>query len=79
MRGEHESKADFDTEATSVDWERLVTVNDVAERFGVAPSWVYEKAADGTLPSLKIGVYIRFKPSEIEEFLKANARPRSKQ
>ena len=49
--------------------DRLLSVQEVAQRFGVPVSWVYAKAEDGTLPSYKIGHYRRFRLSEIDEFL----------
>ena len=53
-----------------VDSEPLITVKEVARRFGVPPSWVYSHAEDGSLPSLKIGRYRRFEPEAIEEYLR---------
>ena len=49
--------------------EPLLTVQQVAERFGVPVSWVYQKCDSGELPSRKLGHYRRLVPSEIESFL----------
>ncbi len=48
----------------------LWTVTDLVERLKVSPSWVYSNAANGTLPSVKIGGLLRFIPEEIEAFVK---------
>ena len=50
--------------------DRLLSVQEVAQRFGVPVSWVYAKAEDGTLPSYKVGHYRRFRLPEIDEFLR---------
>jgi excisionase family DNA binding protein len=54
--------------------ERLMTAGQVAARLGVPLSWVYEKSALGIIPSIKVGVYRRFRWSHIEQWLEeANA------
>jgi excisionase family DNA binding protein len=56
--------------------EPLLDVPAVATWLSVAPSWVYARAEDGSLPSFKVGRYRRFKRREIEEWLeKARLRP----
>ena len=57
------------TIAPTADTERLLTVQDVAQRFSVPVSWVYANAEAGHLPSLKIGKYRRFRASELEVYL----------
>ena len=54
--------------------DRLLSVQEVAQRLSVPVSWVYAKAEDGTLPSFKIGHYRRFRLSEIDEFLRRCCR-----
>jgi excisionase family DNA binding protein len=49
--------------------EPLMTASQVAERLGVPKSWVYEKSALGVIPSIKVGVYRRFRWSQIEAWL----------
>lgn len=49
--------------------EPLLTAAQVASNLGVPTSWVYEKSALGVLPSIKVGVYRRFRWSEIERWL----------
>jgi excisionase family DNA binding protein len=49
--------------------EPLMTAADVAKRLSVPVSWVYEKAALGIIPSIKVGVYRRFRWSQVELWL----------
>jgi excisionase family DNA binding protein len=46
----------------------LWKVSDVALYLKVSRSWVYHRAEEGTLPSLRIGGLLRFEPSAIREF-----------
>lgn len=57
----------FSTEA-----ERLLTVQEVAELLRVPVSWVYERTrrrGDQHFPHIKMGKYVRFRPTEIEAYL----------
>jgi len=47
----------------------ILTAEEVAERLKVRTSWVYQAAAAGTLRSYKVGRYVRFVWSEVEEDL----------
>lgn len=49
--------------------EPLLTASQVAAQLGVPKSWVYEKSALGIIPSIKVGVYRRFRWSQIEQWL----------
>jgi excisionase family DNA binding protein len=53
--------------------EKLLTVYDVAEWLGVKPSWV-RSHANGTrrptMPSIKVGNFLRFRREDIEAWLK---------
>jgi excisionase family DNA binding protein len=49
--------------------ERLLTAKELAALWGVNEDWVYERAADGDLPSYKLGHLRRFRASEAEEWL----------
>jgi excisionase family DNA binding protein len=42
--------------------DRLWTPADVATYLQASRSWVYQRAADGTLPALRIGGMLRFDP-----------------
>lgn len=53
--------------------ERLLTVRDVSLILGVSEKEVIELAESGKIPAYKIGgVYLRFKPEQIEEFRKSS-------
>ena len=57
----------------------LLTVNDVAEFLAVSPSLVYRLAADGELPSYRIGKgTLRFRPEDVEEYLDSHAQGRTR-
>ena len=52
--------------------EKLLTVAEVAELFGVDENWVHCHASGKrkpVLPSLKVGKYRRFRSVDIEQFL----------
>jgi len=51
--------------------ERLITVRDVASILGVTEKEVLNLVESAKIPAYKIGgVYLRFKPDQIEEFRK---------
>ena len=58
---------------TQAEPDRILTVHEVAELLRVPVSWVYDHArvsgAD-RLPHFKLGKYLRFKASEIGDWLK---------
>jgi excisionase family DNA binding protein len=45
--------------------EALWTWKEVATYLKASRSWVYQRAEDGTLPSLRIGGFLRFDPSTV--------------
>ena len=47
--------------------ERWVTPEDVAAHLSMTPYWVREMARRGELPATKIGVYWRFRISDVDE------------
>ena len=49
--------------------EKLLSPGEVAERLGVAVSWIYVKAEQGAIPSRKVGRYRKFLWSEIAAWL----------
>ena len=49
----------------------VMTVSEVAEYLRVNPQTVYRKAKVGELPAVRIGRAIRFRRSELEDWLKA--------
>ena len=46
----------------------LWTADDVVRWAQVSRSWVYQQAAAGVLPSLKVGGLLRFNPVEVKAF-----------
>ena len=52
----------------------VLTVSEVAEYLRVNPQTVYRKAKAGELPAVRIGRAIRFRRTELEEWLKAPAK-----
>jgi excisionase family DNA binding protein len=50
--------------------ERLMTVDELAERWQVEPAWVYKKAKDPDFPTIRLGGNIRFAFEDIEEYEK---------
>ena len=49
--------------------ESMMTVRQVAELLGVHENWVYDQAANGELPSYKIGGTRRFDPDELRGWI----------
>ena len=53
------------------DNDRLWTVHDVARYAQVSRSWVYQRAAEGTIPCVKVAGLLRFDPMTIKAFLRS--------
>jgi excisionase family DNA binding protein len=49
--------------------DELIGVEQLAKQLSVPVSWVYSQSASGNLPSLKIGKYVRFRPSDVTRWL----------
>ena len=47
----------------------LLTAQDVAERLGVAPSWVWAQARAGRIPHIRLGRYCRFREEALEAWI----------
>ena len=54
----------------------VMTVSEVAEYLRVNPQTVYRKAKGGEMPALRIGRAIRFRKSELDDWLKNSAATR---
>lgn len=52
----------------------LLSTPQVAKLFEVPESWVREQARLGTLPSIRLGHYVRFKAEEIQRFVAERAK-----
>lgn len=48
--------------------EKLWTASDLARWAGVSRSWVYQHAAAGLLPCIKVGGLLRFDPAAVRKF-----------
>lgn len=56
--------------------QRLLTVEDVAERLSVSPRHVYRMADAGRIPRpLKIGAAVRWNPDAIDEWIAGGCKP----
>ena len=54
--------------------EVLIGVQELSRRTGLPTSWIYAKAEAAELPHLKIGRYVRFRPSEVTAWLEGQRR-----
>lgn len=45
---------------------RLLTVDQVAERLGEKPTWIYDRVRSGELPAVHVGRYVRFRVEVVE-------------
>lgn len=52
--------------------EKYLTVEDVSTLLQVPKSWIYEKTRLNLIPFKKIGKYLRFNKSEIENWVNRN-------
>jgi excisionase family DNA binding protein len=52
----------------------LLDANDVGKRLKLSPRTVADMANEGRLPAYRIGVSLRFKWADIEQFITANCR-----
>ena len=54
----------------------LLTPHQVAELLQVHTDWVYDNAAAGNLPHIRLGRNIRFKPADLDAYLSGEWQPR---
>ena len=59
--------------------ESMMTVRQVAELLGVHENWVYDQAANGELPSYKIGGTRRFDPDELRGWISEHRQAERRQ
>jgi len=50
----------------------LLSAEAAGKLFDVPKTWISEAARRGELPSVRLGHYVRFKPQDLEAFIKAN-------
>jgi excisionase family DNA binding protein len=55
----------------------LLTPQQVADRLGVSERWVRDHATRRSprIPVVKLGALLRFRPADVEEFLRENTLP----
>jgi excisionase family DNA binding protein len=52
------------------DYEQLATVKELAQHLKVPESWIYDKTKrGGDIPVKRIGKYLRFSLSDVEDWL----------
>lgn len=56
----------------------LLRPRDVGRKLGLSVPHVYTLAATGTLPSVKFGRAVRFRPKDIEDFIREHRRGKGK-
>ena len=49
--------------------DRLLTAEEIAQRLGVTPQWVWAQARAGLIPHVRLGRYRRFRESAVEAWL----------
>lgn len=54
---------------------RPLTANEAAALLGISRRSVYRHAADGLIPSVRIGGVVRFPAAELESWLRKRTRP----
>ncbi len=62
---------------TLVEREPLLTVGEVAALLNVSAAWVRQHASgfrNPTIPSVKLGKSVRFRPSSVQAFIEAMER-----
>ncbi len=53
---------------------RLISAKEAAIRWGVPKTWIESMARRGELPYVQLGVYKRFNPDDLEQFIKENRK-----
>lgn len=69
-----------DGERTRFLTRELLTVHEVAALLHVPVSWMYEhtrRGAPDALPVVKVGKYLRFRPSDLLDYIDRKSRVRS--
>ncbi len=56
----------------------LLRPRDVGKRLGLSTPHVYTLAAAGTLPSVKLGRAVRFRPADVDRFIRDHRRGKGK-
>lgn len=56
----------------------LLSSAQVAKQLSVPESWISERARKGTIPSVRLGHYVRFKPEDVERIIAQNENGKEK-
>jgi excisionase family DNA binding protein len=76
--GAHRSAAPYlITEGQIPAGEQLLDPKGVGKRLKLSPRTVADMANDGRLPAYRLGIYLRFKWVEVEQFITANCKVRA--
>jgi len=62
-------------EDSAASLEQLLDVKQVAELLGETEQWVYRKAQTKKMPSIKMGKYWKFSPSQLQKWLERKQTP----
>lgn len=57
---------------------QLLTASEVADLLRVPTSWVYLAAREGSLPSIRMGRYVRFDHRDVDEWIEGRRRERDR-
>ncbi len=50
----------------------FLTINDVADKLRVSPSWIYKKCKAGIMPHVRIGGMLRFVERDVDTWVAAH-------
>jgi excisionase family DNA binding protein len=53
------------------DEQQLLTADEVADRIGMTPAWVYSETRAARIPHVRLGRYVRYRAASIESWLEA--------
>jgi excisionase family DNA binding protein len=53
---------------------RLLTAEQVADLLGVPKGWVYKASREGSIPTVTLGRYYRYRPAAIQAWLAQRER-----
>lgn len=54
--------------------ESLIGINEVSDMLGVTRDYVYKLVQKNEITYYKVGRYLKFKPSEVEEWIEAKRK-----
>jgi excisionase family DNA binding protein len=65
----HSLRADVEKQSNGVTLEALLDAEDVAKILGLEVEYVYSQARAGIIPSVKLGKFRKFSPSQLKKWL----------